>query len=121
MIGGGKEPGYQSGQIPWGFNESYRQSVRMGHCLGLDPCGGGMDGDAWRLFNLVCLLLLLGSHGLFLLLSAVNEKSQRIQFFLITPKASKGSLKQSLTLCVCVWANETKKKETQECSSKWEG
>lgn len=33
----------------------------MGQCLGLDPCGSWMG---LRLFNSVCLWLLLGSHGL---------------------------------------------------------
>lgn len=44
-IGGGKDPGYQSGQIPLGFNESYQHSAHIGHCQGLGPCGGRMDGD----------------------------------------------------------------------------
>lgn len=113
MIGGGKDPGYQRGQIPWGFNESYRHSAHIGSLSGSGPLWWKY-GWGWRLFNLVILLLLLGSHSLLFISKIAFSSEWKVTedcIFLITSKANKGSLKQSLTLCVCVWVNE--KKETQ--------
>ncbi len=58
-----------------------------------------------RLFNSVCTLL-LGSHGLLFIteiaFSSERKVAENCRFFLITSTASTGSLKHSLTLCVCV-------------------
>ena len=48
MIGAGKSRDTTVGKYPGGLSESwdaYKLRVRVGQCLGLDPCGGCMDGS----------------------------------------------------------------------------
>lgn len=91
MAGGGKSLDTRVGTYP-------KVSINPAVCVFGSLSGSGPLwwclrwgwGEAVQLVLGGCLLLVAG-----------NEESQRFLFFLITSKASKDSLKQSLTLCVC--------------------